>query len=50
MSSTDYIVSIKKGSKYNDVTWQCFLVEFEKLLNQYDLVGFIENGENGKNE
>ena len=36
------MVSIEKGSNYDERAWACFITEFEKLLNAYDLRGFIE--------
>ena len=38
----NYIISIKKTDDYDNRAWSCFITEFEKLLNAYDLIGFID--------
>jgi len=38
----DYVTTIRKGSGYPEKQWVTFMIEFEELLNRYDLQGWIE--------
>jgi len=38
----DYVTTIRRMDNYPEKKWIMFIIEFEELLNRYDLNGWIE--------